>query len=269
LPFVHAGQPGLAERGRWTDPWIAGNIGVPEGPHVRPILIDPCMYLISSADGTVTGDDINLTRHAFEPPKRREVVLERVRLSSSRASESRRQRGRATARDPQCGCLPNPASSNTFTTGSALAQAACTRTPFRGCPHRGTALQPLTVVVIVRSRHSRRGSLSGTPAWPDDDPCTTPECVTHARAVPMTAHYPRRSAGNTIEGPPEGHRYRASVPQFHCRKAVRSATRDECRSRPSYGHDSVHRSLFHMSRPTTDETGHAAGSVGVRAGVVP
>jgi hypothetical protein len=49
LPFVHAGQPILAERGRWADPRVAGNTGVTQGMHVRPILVDPCAYLISVA----------------------------------------------------------------------------------------------------------------------------------------------------------------------------------------------------------------------------
>jgi hypothetical protein len=64
LPFVHAGQPILAVRGRWADPRVAENIGVTQGVHVRPILIDPCVYLISSADGPVAGDDdIDVARH--------------------------------------------------------------------------------------------------------------------------------------------------------------------------------------------------------------
>ena len=48
--------------------------------HVRAILVDPCAYLISSADGPVTGDDdIDVVRHALEQPQRGEVVLDRVR----------------------------------------------------------------------------------------------------------------------------------------------------------------------------------------------
>jgi hypothetical protein len=34
LPFVHAGQPILALRGRWADPRFAGNMGVTQGVHV-------------------------------------------------------------------------------------------------------------------------------------------------------------------------------------------------------------------------------------------
>jgi len=47
--------------------------------HVRPILVDPCGYLISSADGPVAGDDnIDVARHALEQSQRGEVVLDRV-----------------------------------------------------------------------------------------------------------------------------------------------------------------------------------------------
>src|SRR5215469_2683515 len=77
LPFVHAGHP--IERGRWAGPWVAGNTGVTQGVHVRPILADPCAYLISSADGPVAGDDdIDVARHALEQPQRGEVALDRV-----------------------------------------------------------------------------------------------------------------------------------------------------------------------------------------------
>ena len=54
---MHGGQPILAERGRWADPRVAGDTGVTQGMHVCPILVDPCVYLISSADGPVAGDD--------------------------------------------------------------------------------------------------------------------------------------------------------------------------------------------------------------------
>jgi hypothetical protein len=48
--------------------------------HVRPIELDPCAYLISSADGPVTGDeDFDVVRHALEQPQPGEVVLNRVR----------------------------------------------------------------------------------------------------------------------------------------------------------------------------------------------
>ena len=55
---VHARrQPILAESDRWADPRVAGNSGVTQGLHIRPILIDPCVYLIGSADGPVAGDE--------------------------------------------------------------------------------------------------------------------------------------------------------------------------------------------------------------------
>lgn len=41
--------------------------------------VDPCMYLISSADGPVTGDDdIDIAGHALEQSQRGEVVPDRV-----------------------------------------------------------------------------------------------------------------------------------------------------------------------------------------------
>src|SRR5215472_3164973 len=77
---MHAGQPTLAERGRWADPRVAGNTGVTQGMHVRAILVDPCAYLISSASGPVTRDeDIDVVRGALEQPQRGEVVLDRIR----------------------------------------------------------------------------------------------------------------------------------------------------------------------------------------------
>ena len=55
-------------------------MGVTQGVHVRAILFDPCVYLISSADGPVAGDDdIDVARHALEQPQRDEVVPGRVR----------------------------------------------------------------------------------------------------------------------------------------------------------------------------------------------
>src|SRR5215207_3086234 len=48
--------------------------------HIRPILVDPCVYLISSADGPVTRDeDIDVVRRALEQPQHGEVVRDRVR----------------------------------------------------------------------------------------------------------------------------------------------------------------------------------------------
>ncbi len=64
LPCVHASHPIV--RGRWADPRVAGNMGVTQGMHVRPILVDPCVYLISSADGSVAGDEDDVARHALE-----------------------------------------------------------------------------------------------------------------------------------------------------------------------------------------------------------
>ena len=49
LLFMHARQPILAIR-RWAEPWIIDDIGVTQGVHVRPILVDPCGYLIRPTD---------------------------------------------------------------------------------------------------------------------------------------------------------------------------------------------------------------------------
>jgi len=74
---MHAGHP--IERGRWADPRVVRSTGVTQGLHVRTILVDPCVYLISSADGPVAGDeDIDVARHALEQPQRGEVVLDRI-----------------------------------------------------------------------------------------------------------------------------------------------------------------------------------------------
>ena len=55
-------------------------MAVPQGTHVRSILVDARAHLISSADGPVTGDkDSNIVRHALEQPQPNEVVLKRVR----------------------------------------------------------------------------------------------------------------------------------------------------------------------------------------------
>jgi len=54
-------------------------MGVTQGVHVRPILVDPCLDLISSAGRPVAGDeDIDVARYALEQPQRNEVVLDRV-----------------------------------------------------------------------------------------------------------------------------------------------------------------------------------------------
>jgi AcrR family transcriptional regulator len=77
LPCVHARQEILAVR-RWAEPRVVGNSGVAQGVHVRPILVDPCACLISSAGGPVAGDeDIDVIRRALEQPQRGEVVLDR------------------------------------------------------------------------------------------------------------------------------------------------------------------------------------------------
>ncbi len=71
--------PSPSPLGRGADPRVAGNMGVTQGVHVRPILVDPCAYLISSADGPVAGDeDIDVARHALEQLQRGQVVLDRV-----------------------------------------------------------------------------------------------------------------------------------------------------------------------------------------------
>ena len=55
------------------------SLGVTQGLHIRPILVDPCLHLISSADGPVAGDeDLDVARHGLEQPQRGEVVLDRV-----------------------------------------------------------------------------------------------------------------------------------------------------------------------------------------------
>src|SRR2546430_5682458 len=80
LPVVHIAYPFPAGLGRWADPRVTGNTALTQGEHVRPILVDPCGYLVSSADGPVAGDeDIDIARHALEQPQRGEVVLDRVR----------------------------------------------------------------------------------------------------------------------------------------------------------------------------------------------
>jgi hypothetical protein len=49
--------------------------GVTQGVHVRAILVDPCVYLISSANGPVAGDEhIDVARHALKRPQRGEVA---------------------------------------------------------------------------------------------------------------------------------------------------------------------------------------------------
>ena len=57
LPVVHIAYPLPAGLSRWADPRVAGIVAVAQGVHVRPTLVDPCVYLISSADGPVTRDE--------------------------------------------------------------------------------------------------------------------------------------------------------------------------------------------------------------------
>jgi hypothetical protein len=75
-------EPGSQSLPNVPDGPTRGSLGtsaVTQGVHVRPILVDPCVYLISSADGTVAGDDdIDVARHALEQPERGKVVLDRV-----------------------------------------------------------------------------------------------------------------------------------------------------------------------------------------------
>jgi len=79
LPCVHVAHPFPAGLGRRTNPRVAGILAVTQGVHVRPILVDPCVHLVGSADGPVARDnDIDVARHALEEPQRGEVVLDRV-----------------------------------------------------------------------------------------------------------------------------------------------------------------------------------------------
>ena len=91
LPCVHTAHPVPAGLGRRANPRIAGNMGVTQGVYVRPILVDPCAYLISSGDGNVAGDeDIDVARHSLEQQQRGEVVLDR-RVSGVVQVEHRNQ----------------------------------------------------------------------------------------------------------------------------------------------------------------------------------
>jgi hypothetical protein len=80
LPFRHAGQPILAERGRWADARVVRGTTVTQGVDVRAIQFDPGADLIGAADGPVTWDeDIDVVSHALEQLEPSEVVLERIR----------------------------------------------------------------------------------------------------------------------------------------------------------------------------------------------
>ncbi len=75
---MHARQPVVC--GRWPDPLVADNLGVTQGVQVRPVLFEPCVYLIRSADGPVARDeDIDVVRRVLNQPQRGEVVPDRVR----------------------------------------------------------------------------------------------------------------------------------------------------------------------------------------------
>ena len=54
-------------------------MAVTQGLHVRAIQVDPCAYLISSADRPVAGDeDFDVVGHALEQPQPNEVVLDGI-----------------------------------------------------------------------------------------------------------------------------------------------------------------------------------------------
>ena len=75
MSLTHS-QPGLAD---WPIRGSLGIMAVAQGVHVRAVLVDPCAYLIGSADGSVTGDeDIDVVRHAREQSQPNDVVLDRV-----------------------------------------------------------------------------------------------------------------------------------------------------------------------------------------------
>ena len=141
LPCVHARQPILAVRGRWADPRVAENMGVTQGVHVRPILVDPCAYLISSADGPVAGDeDIDGRRPSCltcEPPP---------------AQERRREPSPASS---MTGCLVRPARCRVAVIGPSLGRCVTCRgrpgavfdrrelgVAGRGCRCRGSGRSP-------------------------------------------------------------------------------------------------------------------------------
>ena len=96
-------RPFPARLGRWADPRVVGSTAVTQGMHVRAVQFDPCAYLISSADGPVTGDDdIDVVRHALEQPQPGEVVLDRViGAVQGRASESGHQKACRRRREPR------------------------------------------------------------------------------------------------------------------------------------------------------------------------
>lgn len=76
---MRARQAGILAVRPWAEPQVAGNADVAQGLHVRAILVDPRVYLISSGDGPMAGDkDVDVCSHAREQPQRGQVVLDRV-----------------------------------------------------------------------------------------------------------------------------------------------------------------------------------------------
>src|SRR5664279_2566161 len=91
--------------------------------------------------------------------------------------------------EPSVVVVQYAASSNTLTTGRALAQAARTRIPLPGWPHLRMLLQPLTVVVIaLTTTFMMRIAVKNASVAPMINPCTTPDCETHARTLAILAH---------------------------------------------------------------------------------
>jgi len=61
-------------------PAVAANTDVAQGVHVCATLVDPCAYLIGSADRPVAGDeDIDVARRALKRAAERRGSLHRVR----------------------------------------------------------------------------------------------------------------------------------------------------------------------------------------------
>lgn len=78
LPFMRAGQPILAERGRWADPRVLGNTAVPQGLHVREVKFDLGVRPINSTDGPVTRDEnFGVVRHTLEQLQCSDVIFDR------------------------------------------------------------------------------------------------------------------------------------------------------------------------------------------------
>ena len=58
MPFVHAGQPPLAERGRWADARVAGNTGLTQGMHVRAVLVGLEQHPLTATAAVVWNGDL-------------------------------------------------------------------------------------------------------------------------------------------------------------------------------------------------------------------